>query len=168
MQVLSCEEHQRSDVYLSERLASPDQLRHPETPLANTALSYWVSYAPIRSPITPRGASLSDSGWCFPACDASGDALTLAEGHRFESKQRKQCFYFLSHWMGYDRGDRFPFDFEPNRIPFSSKSKWKPSPRSYPIICDCERKWKYSFLSVVFLKVLSHFVVDFIIFSTAD
>ena len=26
-------------------------------------------------------------------------------------------------WMGYDRGDSFPFDFEPNGIPFGSKSK---------------------------------------------
>ena len=25
--------------------------------------------------------------------------------------------------MGYDRGDSFLFDFEPNRIPFGSKSK---------------------------------------------
>ena len=25
--------------------------------------------------------------------------------------------------MGYDRGDSFPFDFEPNGIPFGSKSK---------------------------------------------
>ena len=48
--------------------------------------------------------------------------------------------------MGYDRGDSFPFDFEPNGIPFGSKSKGKLSPRSYPI--QCERKWKYSFLSV--------------------
>ena len=48
--------------------------------------------------------------------------------------------------MGYDRGDSFPFDFEPNRIPFGSKSKGKLSPRSYPI--HCERKWKHSFLSV--------------------
>ena len=40
--------------------------------------------------------------------------------------------------MGYDRGDSFPFDFEPNGIPFSSKSKGKLSPRSYPI--QCERK----------------------------
>ena len=24
--------------------------------------------------------------------------------------------------MGYDRGDSFPFDFEPNEIPFGSKS----------------------------------------------
>ena len=44
--------------------------------------------------------------------------------------------------MGYDRGDSFPFDFEPN----GSKSKGKLSPRPYPI--QCERKWKYSFLSV--------------------
>ena len=48
--------------------------------------------------------------------------------------------------MGYDRGDSLPFNFEPNGIPFGSKSKGKLSPRSYPI--QCERKWKYSFLSV--------------------
>ena len=48
--------------------------------------------------------------------------------------------------MGYDRGDSFPFDFEPNGIPFGSKSKGKPSPRSYPI--QFVRKWKYSSLSV--------------------
>ena len=47
--------------------------------------------------------------------------------------------------MGYDRGDSFPFDFEPNRNPFGSKSKGKLSPRSYLI--QFERKWKYSFLS---------------------
>ena len=48
--------------------------------------------------------------------------------------------------MGYDHGDRFPFDIEPNGIPFRSKSKVKLSPRSYRI--QCERKWKYSFFSV--------------------
>ena len=35
--------------------------------------------------------------------------------------------------MGYDRGDSFPFDFEPNGNPFGSKAKGKLSPRSYPI-----------------------------------
>ena len=54
-------------------------------------------------------------------------------------------FHFLSHWMGYDRGDSFPFDSEPNLFPFGSKSKGKLSPWSYPI--QFERKWKYSFLS---------------------
>ena len=52
--------------------------------------------------------------------------------------------------MEYDRGDSFPFDFKPNGIPFGSKmeqfSNRKLSPRSYLI--QCERKWKYSFLSV--------------------
>ena len=48
--------------------------------------------------------------------------------------------------MEYDRGDSFPFNFEPNGIPFGSKSKGKLSPRSYPI--ECERNWTYSFLSV--------------------
>ena len=47
--------------------------------------------------------------------------------------------------MGYDHGDNFPFDFEPNGIPFGSKSKGKLSPRSYLI--QFERKRKYSFLS---------------------
>ena len=52
--------------------------------------------------------------------------------------------------MGYDRGDSFPFNFEPNGIQFGSKSKLKLSPRSYPI--QCERKWNYSFLSVAKLE----------------
>ena len=47
--------------------------------------------------------------------------------------------------MGYDRGDGFPFDFEPTWNPFGSKSKGKLSPRSYPI--QYERKWRYSCLS---------------------
>ena len=42
--------------------------------------------------------------------------------------------------MGYDRGDSSAYDFEPNGIPFGSKSKGKLSPRSYPI--QCERRWK--------------------------
>ena len=42
--------------------------------------------------------------------------------------------------MGYDSGDSFPFDFEPNGFPFDSKSKGKLSPRSYTIKFD--RKWK--------------------------
>ena len=48
--------------------------------------------------------------------------------------------------MGYDRDESFPSDFEPNGNPFGSKSKGKLSPRSYPI--PCERKLKYSFLSI--------------------
>ena len=48
--------------------------------------------------------------------------------------------------MGYDLGDSFIFDFEPNGIQFGSRSKGKRSPGSYPI--QVERKWKYSFLSV--------------------
>ena len=48
--------------------------------------------------------------------------------------------------MGCDRGDSFPLDFEPNGTPFGLKLEGKLSPRSYPI--QCERKWKYSFLSI--------------------
>ena len=40
--------------------------------------------------------------------------------------------------------------FEPNGLPFGSKSKGKLSPRSYPI--QLEGKWKYSFLSVKGLR----------------
>ena len=50
--------------------------------------------------------------------------------------------------MGYNRGDSFPFDFEPNGIPFGSKSKGKLSPRSYSYPIQSERKCKNSFLSV--------------------
>ena len=48
--------------------------------------------------------------------------------------------------MGHDCGYSFPIDFEPNGNPFGLKSKGKLSPRSDPI--QCERIWKYSFLSV--------------------
>ena len=48
--------------------------------------------------------------------------------------------------MGYDRGDSFPFDFEPNGFPFGSKFKGILSPQSDPI--QFERKWNTSFLSV--------------------
>ena len=59
---------------------------------------------------------------------------------------RKLYSPFLSNWMGYDRGDSFPFDFEPNGIPFGSKSKGNLLPWSYPV--QFGRKWKYSFPSV--------------------
>ena len=62
------------------------------------------------------------------------------------SALRNFYFPFFSHWMGYDRGDSFIFDFEPNGIPFGSKSTGKLSPWSYPI--QFERKGKYSFLRV--------------------
>ena len=52
--------------------------------------------------------------------------------------------------MGYDGGDSFPFDFEPNGTPFGSKSKGKLSPRYYPI--QLERKWNTSFLSAGLLS----------------
>ena len=55
---------------------------------------------------------------------------------------RKVVFHFLSNWMEHDRGDIFPLYFEPNWIPFGSKSKEN---------ChhECERKWNTTFLSVV-------------------
>ena len=57
---------------------------------------------------------------------------------------------------------------EPNGIPFGSKSKGKLSPRSYPI--QCERKWKYNFLSLVeilvefIIAILCHYLEQKVIF----
>ena len=48
--------------------------------------------------------------------------------------------------MGYDRGERFSFDFEPNGNQFGSIYEGRLSQRPYPI--QFERRWKYSFLSV--------------------
>ena len=48
--------------------------------------------------------------------------------------------------MEYDRGDNFPFDFEPNGIPSGWKLKGKLSPRSYSM--QFERKLKSVFVSV--------------------
>ena len=44
---------------------------------------------------------------------------------------RKLVFYFLSNSMRYDRGDSFPFDFEPNGIPFGSKSRKENCPHDH-------------------------------------
>ena len=49
--------------------------------------------------------------------------------------------------MGYDRGDSFPFDFEPNWIAFGSKSKGKLSLSPWPYPIQFEKKWNTSFLS---------------------
>ena len=57
---------------------------------------------------------------------------------------RKLYFQFLSHWMGYDRGDSFPFDFKPNGNLFGSLSTGKLSTRSHPI--QFERKKNTSFV----------------------
>ena len=43
--------------------------------------------------------------------------------------------------MGYDHGDSFLLDFEPNGILFGSKLKIKLLPRSYSI--EFERKFNY-------------------------
>ena len=56
--------------------------------------------------------------------------------------------------MRYDRGDSFTFDLEPYGNQFGSKSKGKLSPRSYPI--QCERNWKYSFLSAIVTEIATY------------
>ena len=71
---------------------------------------------------------------------------------------RKLVLLFLSHWMGYDHGDSYFFNSDPNGIPFSSKSKRKLSPRPYTI--QCERKWNTSFLSVLYV-ILDFFCSEY-------
>ena len=84
--------------------------------------------------------------WWKPSSAVSGNSsLKVVVSKKIRSRTlRKLDFHFLSHSMGYDRGDSFSFNFEPNGIQSGSKSKVKLSPRSYPI--QCERKWKSSFL----------------------
>ena len=81
---------------------------------------------------------------CLKICHFSKLKKNLSPTVR-EITLRKLYFHFLSHWMGYDRGDSFPFDFEPKGNPFGSKLIGKLSPRSYPI--QCKRNWEYSILS---------------------
>ena len=52
-------------------------------------------------------------------------------------------FWFLSHCMKYDRGDSFPFDYEPNGVPLVSQSKGKLSPRSHSLQSERNLKSKY-------------------------
>ena len=47
-------------------------------------------------------------------------------------------FLFPFTLNGYDRGDSFLLDFEPNEISFGSKSKGKLSPRAYPMEMEIE------------------------------
>ena len=62
--------------------------------------------------------------------------------------------------MGYDRGDSFPFNFEPNGILFGSKLKRKLSLQSYLI--QFEKKLKYNFSLCIsnFDFKLYHFNLD--------
>ena len=76
--------------------------------------------------------------WCTGVSGGPSIELISLSVVVFLPTLRKLYFQFLPHWMRYDRGDGFSYDFEPNGFPFSSKSKEKPSPRSYPI--QCERK----------------------------
>ena len=87
------------------------------------------------------------AGACITCAAMKEERRAAATSGQTISQNRaltKLAFHFLSHSMGYDRGDSFAFHFEPNGIPFGSKSKGKLSVRSYHI--QCERKWKHSFL----------------------
>ena len=99
-------------------------------------------------PITPKDYSISD-GWYDGSMQKSLFVFSLVFIQVFAATavaMRKLYFQFLSHWMGYDHGDSFLLDSEPNGIQFGWKSKGNLSPWSYPI--QCERNWRYSFISV--------------------
>ena len=75
-----------------------------------------------------------------------GRAYRLSNATFYQSTLWKLYFHFLLNWMGYDHGDRFPFDFlNQMEIDLCLKSKGKLSPRLYPF--QYGRKWKQSFLS---------------------
>ena len=52
--------------------------------------------------------------------------------------------------MGCDGGASFPFDFEPNGLPFGSRSREGLSPRSCPILCG--GRWRYGLLRKSFIS----------------
>ena len=58
---------------------------------------------------------------CMTEPDPPKHILVMRNNH--VNTLRKLCF--LSSWMGYDHGDRFPFDFVPNGIPFWFKIERK-------------------------------------------
>ena len=55
--------------------------------------------------------------------------------------------------------------FWTKKTPFGSKSKGKLLPRSYPI--QCERKWKYSFLSVKLMQLVAQSITKTQFISTS-
>jgi len=59
--------------------------------------------------------------WAFYQCTYAFFFIHVESRCTSMNSLTKLCFHFLSHWMGYDHGDSFPFDFEPNGIPFGSK-----------------------------------------------
>ena len=71
----------------------------------------------------------------------------------FRSYTEKTIFTFPFILNGIWPWWQISFDFEPNVILFGLKSKGKRSPRSYPI--QFERKWIYSYLSVVKLYLIT-------------
>ena len=61
--------------------------------------------------------------------------------------------------MGSDRGDSFPFDFEPNGDPFGSKSKRKLSPRWWPTDGEANNKLCRIQLRIA-MDIFTNIVVD--------
>ena len=89
---------------------------------------YWYTNTAANSPTYVCMAV----GWlssmdCIISCTLSNCVEIFGKHAQHYSKTmrqlRKQYFDFLSNLMGYDRGDSFPFDFEPNGIPFGSENR---------------------------------------------
>ena len=60
--------------------------------------------------------------------------------------------------MGYDRGDSFPFDFEPNEIPFGSEN-WKENCPHDHIPFNVKGKGNIVFSVWFFVGDLCHIIV---------
>ena len=86
----------------------------------------------------------------------------------WSSTLRKLYFHFLSNLMGYDCGDSFPFNFEPNGNPFGSKSKEKLLPRSYPIQFDRKKKDIFTASAKFVFKNISSFRIIFLLITSLD
>ena len=61
-------------------------------------------------------------------------------GPHINCTRTKMNLYFFPNSMESDRGNSSPYEFEPNGIPFGSKSKGELSQRSYSI--EFERNYK--------------------------
>ena len=60
--------------------------------------------------------------FCGRQSNERGDGIVNDDAQKKELRAMRKL-YFLSNWMGYDRNDSFPFDFEPNGLPFGLKLK---------------------------------------------
>ena len=74
--------------------------------------------APLRNPSRIKEIRYTE-GFKVPP----NRAAYMPRGSEPLIQPRSKKTVFLSHLMEYDRGESFPFDFEPNGIPFGSENR---------------------------------------------